>query len=254
MAEEKVDEKSSSAEPGSKKKNKLMLGGGFVGIIAAGAIAAMVALPGKMEKRTFAGPFSLSLFEEQFSCNIEQGRTRFLQMSPVANYFSYDPLYMQARVSDELYKAELQTTVFNISSRKSLDDIYGEVNKETFMEELRDALDPVLFPVHIGDSKLPWDFDTASGLRPGISSNKNSFRGRSEDHILHVNQPTSELWIDDGPKTEFIVGELDARVFNTDGEVVYIDVSGVKEGFSGELSIGAQGMIIRILPVGLLVQ
>lgn len=263
MAEEEVEE--SQAEEGSEleaeeqpessgSKKKLLLGGGLASIVAAGALAAMMAVPAKTTKRPLTGPYTLPLFEELFNCNIqEQGRTRYLQMKPQAIYFSYDPMYMETRVTDELYGAQLQNTVFQIASRKSLDEIYGEVNESTFMEEVRDSLDPILFPIHIGDSKLPWDVDKESGLRPGISSDLNTFRGRFEDHVLHVG-PDHELWVDDGPKSSFEEGELDVRVITSAGEVVFVDVSGLKEGFTGEVKIGAQGKIIRILPVDLLVQ
>ena len=264
MAEEQ-EAQSAEAQEGAETevvakggKKKLFLGGGLVAVIAAGAIAAMMAVPSKVEKRTFAGPFTIPLFEELFNCNIqESGRTRFLQMSPQATYFSYDPSYMQTRVLDELYRAEVQNTVFQIATRKSLDEIYGEVNASTFMEELRDALDPVLFPVHIGSSKLPWDMDSKSGMRPGISSDKNTFRGRFEDHVLHVEhspEGQGQLWIDDGPKSSFEPGDFDVRVISAAGEVVFVDASGFKEGFTGAIKIGVQGRIMRILPVGLLVQ
>ena len=232
MAEEEVEvEEGAEPEPedagGKTKKKKLLLGGGFVGLVAAGAIAAMMAIPATSAKRPYAGPFTIALFEELFNCNIqEQGRTRFLQMKPQATYFTYDPQYMATRITDELYRAEVQNTVFQIASRKSLDDIYGEVNTAIFMEELRDALDPVLFPVHIGDSKLPWDFDDDSGLRPGISSGKNTFRGRIEDHVLNVNPETKELWVNDGPKSPYEEGELDVRLITAGGEVLFVDVSG----------------------------
>jgi len=257
MAEEEVQEQETeeaAAEEPPKSKKKLFLGGGFVAVIAAGAMAAVMALPKTEAPKTLAGPFTIPLFPELFNCNLqEQGRTRYLQMKPQATYFTYDPEYMKVRVTDELYRAEVQSTVFKIASRKSLNEIYGEVNESTFMEEIRDALAPVLFPVHIGETRLPWDVDPESGLRPGLSSDKNSFRGLFHEHVLHVG-PEQEMWIDDGPRTSFEGGEFDVRIVTSKGDVVFVDVSGMKPEFTGEIRIGVQGKIMRILPVDLLVQ
>ena len=258
MAEEETQQKDADAENGEGKKGskaKILMIGGVVGVIGAGAMAAMMALPSTEKKPRMAGPFAMPLFPDQFTCNIEgAGRTRFLLMKPQADYYAYDPTYLSVRVSDELYPAALQDTVFRIASRKTIDEVYGDVNKSTFAEELRDALDPVLFPVHIGPTTLPWDPDEDSGLRPGLSSNKNTFRGQFEDHLLYVDTDAGEMWVDDGPKTIFSVGEFDVRVISAEGEVLYVDVSGVVDDFDGEVKVGARGRILRIITAGLMVQ
>lgn len=257
MAEEEEEPKEVAEEEGAPKKSRkgLLFGGGAVAIVAAGAIAAMMAVPSVHEARRLAGPYSIALFENEFSCNIEEaGRTRYLKMNPQAAYFAYDATYMQDRGLDELYLPALHNTVFQIASRKTLDEIYGSVNESTFMEELRDALDPVLFPVHIGETQLPWDFDEVSGLRPGLSSDENTFRGEFDMHTLNVDAATQEMWIDDGPRTSFEAGDFDVRVISADGGVVFIDSSNLKEGFQGAVQIGVRGRIMRILPNGLLIQ
>ncbi len=257
MAEEEEEAKEVAEEEEAPKRSKkaLLLGGGAAGVIAAGALAAMMAVPSKHETRRLAGPYNISLFESEYTCNIEEaGRTRYLKMSPQAAYFAYDATYMQTRGLDELYLPALHNTVFQIASRKSLDEIYGNVNESTFMAELRDALDPVLFPVHIGATSLPWDFDEASGLRPGLSSDENTFRGEFDMHVLHVDSESSEMWIDEGPKTSFESGDFDVRVISADGGVVFIDTSNLNESFQGEVQIGVRGRIMRILPIGLMIQ
>ncbi|MFT7484367.1 MAG: flagellar basal body-associated protein FliL [Candidatus Paceibacteria bacterium] len=254
MAEEEVKEDGADGEAKGRKK-KLFMVGGIVGVIGAGAIAAMMALPSKETKPRLVGPFSMQLFEDQFSCNLSgDARTRFLQMKPQAEYYAYDPGYMAARTTDQLYPASLRDTVFRVSSNKSRDEVFGVVGESTFAEELRAALDPVLFPVHIGPTRLPWDFDEESGLRPGLSSNKNTFRGQFEDHLLHVTSDPPEIWIDDGPKRAFEIGEFDVRVISPEGEVIFVDTSTLEEGFSGEVKVGTRGRIIRIIPVDLMVQ
>ncbi len=257
MAEESEEPKEVAEEEAAPKKSRksLLFGGGAAAVIAAGALAAVMAVPSKHEVRRLAGPYSIALFEKEFSCNIEEaGRTRYLKMAPQAAYFAYDATYMQNRGLDELYAPALHNTVFQIASRKTLDEIYGSVNESTFMEELRDALDPVLFPVHIGETALPWDFDETSGLRPGLSSDENTFRGEFDKHALHVDAATQEMWIDEGPRTTYEPGDFDVRVISADGGVVFIDTSNLEEGFQGEVQIGVRGRVMRILPNGLLIQ
>jgi flagellar basal body-associated protein FliL len=262
MSKEAVDQKdveegahATSDETPSKKNKKLLLGGGLASIVAAGALAAVMAVPTKETTRNYSGPFSQTLFLEDFTVNIqEEGRTRFLKINPVAMYLAYEPKYLMTRMKDELYVPEVQNMVFQIASRKTLDEIYGEVNESTFMEELKDVLDPVLFPVHIGDSSLPWDLDSASGLRPGLSSDKTTMRGRFDEHVLHVDAPQTQLWIDDGPRATFVKGDLDARVITSEGDVVFLDTSGLKPGYVGQVKIGVQGQIMRIRPGMPLVQ
>jgi flagellar basal body-associated protein FliL len=245
----------SSEEAGAKRPKKLMLAGGVASVMASAGIAAMLAIPSRTTTLNYAGPFSHILFEEQFTCNIEEdGHTRFLQMKPVAKVMAYDSDYMEIRTEDELYAPEVENAVFSVASTKTLEEIYGDINKSTFSEELRDALDPVLFPVHIGDSRLPWDIDSGSGLRPGLSSDKNSFRGRFHEHALHVNAVGRELWIDDGPKTPFDEGGLDVRIVSSEGDVIFVDTSGLEEGFVGKVKLGVKGQIKSILPIGLTTQ
>ncbi len=101
---------------------------------------------------------------------------------------------------------------------------------------------------------MPWDHDEESGLRPGLSSSKTTFRGHFEKHILHVTQEPMEMWIDEGPHATFEKGDEDVRLISVEGNVLFIDASRLKEGFEGEVKIGVRGRIIQVIPVGLLVQ
>jgi flagellar basal body-associated protein FliL len=257
MAEEPVDpqEAAESGEAPSGGKKKLLLGGGALAVVAMGAIAAMVAIPSRQaEARRLSGPYSIGLFDEEFSCNInEPGHTRYMRFTPQATYFAYESTYLQERAADELYAPALRNAVLQVASRKSADEISGDTNQNTFMAELRDALDPVLFPVHIGDTKLPWDFDEESRLRKGLSSDMDTFRGEFDEHVLHVDAPAGEMWIDDGPRTGFEPGDYDVRVIDADGRVVFIDTSATPEDFQGEVKIGVRGRIRTILPGALLI-
>lgn len=260
MAEDPEDvekdeaEESDSPEAQAKKK-KIMLGGGVAAVVATGAIAAMMAMPSADVKPILEGPFTFPLFEEQFHCNIQvQGRTRFLQMTPDVFYYAYDKGYVASRSLDELYGPSVRDKVFRVSTSTSLDGIYGEVGKSTFMEELRDALDPIIFPVHIGDTSLPLDIDDESGLRPGVSSDQNTFRGHFHDHVLHVDAAKRTLKIDDGPEVTFEEDDPNVKVLSTDGAVLYIDTTPVDPEFVGEIPVGIKGKIRQVLPTGLMVQ
>jgi hypothetical protein len=227
-------------------------------MIASGAIAAMMAIPSEEEKPRMMGPFALSLYGENEQCVVnlaEPGRTRFLQMKPQATFMAYDPLYMDMRITDTLYKASLDHAIFGVVSSKAIADIWGnEIDRSTFAEELRDSLGPILFPIHIGKTVLPWDVDKPSGLQPGLSSAKNTFRGAIEDHFLNVDLKTMEMWVDEGPRTEFKDGDSDVRIITEEGTTLYVSTSHMKDEFEAPVKVGVRGRIIQIIPADLKVQ
>lgn len=237
----------------STKKKKLLIGGGLTGILAAGALAAMMAVPSKEEKPRFQGPFTAPLFEEQFNCNLRDWN-HFLRMSPEVMYQAYDPMYFASRTTDQLYLPQLKDAVLRVATTKSMEDLFGEADQDAFAEELAESIDPVLFPAHIGSSKLPWDPDEASGLRPGLSTDRTSFRGNFHDHVLKVDAEAHTLQIDEGPVIEFEDGDPDVAVIDASGSTLYVDTSSLKEEFVGEVCVGVQGRILRILPLDLLIQ
>lgn len=258
MAKDPENEEKAEEEPSLEaktKKNKLFLGGAFAGVVAAGVIAAMIAVPSVDEKPVFDGPFTFPLFEQQFSCNIQvQSRKRFLQMSPDVFYYAYDKGYLATRTLDELYRPSVYEAVFRVSTSTSLDGIYGEVGETTFTEELREVLDPILFPAHIGNTTLPMDIDGESGLRPGMSSDLNTFRGHFHDHVLHVDAPQRKLQVDDGPEVTFEKGDPNVKLLTSDGTALYVDTSPLDPEFVGDVPVGIKGKIRQIVPTGLVVQ
>ncbi len=256
MADEEKTDDAELAEgeaSGSAKKGKLKMVGGIVGVIAAGAMAAIMAVPSTVEKPRFVGPFTVPLFEDQFNCNLIE-REHYLQMKPEVMYQVYEETYLTTRMTDQLYLPQMKDAVLRIASNKSMKDLFGESDQNGFMEELSVALDPVLFPVHIGSSTLPWDPDEESGLRPGLSTDKTTFRGYFHDHVLRVDSTEMTMQVDDGPVTEFEEGDPDVKVIDADGSVLYIDVAGLKEGFSGDVQLGVRGRIMRIMPLDMIIQ
>jgi flagellar basal body-associated protein FliL len=254
MATEKeTNEAAPQDETKPKGKGKLMVFSSLGIDAAAGAIAAMLAIPSKQVSHRFKGPFTTPLFEDQFSCNLVE-REHYLQMKPEVMYQVYEADYLTTRVTDQLYLPQMKNAVLRIASNKSMEDLFGEANQDGFMEELSEALDPVLFPVHIGETKLPWDPDEDSGLRPGLSMDKTNFRGNFFDHTLQVDSEERTLQLDDGPVTTFKSGDPDVRVVDSNGAVIFVDVSGLSEEFSGPVQLGVRGRIIKILPLDMLIQ
>lgn len=251
--ENETNETQVQEETQPKGKRKLMVASGVGIVVAAGAIAAMLAVPSKQVSHRFKGPFTTPLFEDQFSCNLVE-REHYLQMKPEVMYQVYEANYLTTRVTDQLYLPQMKNAVLRIASNKSMEDLFGEANQDGFMEELSEALDPILFPVHIGETTLPWDPDEESGLRPGLSMEKTNFRGNFFDHALHVDSAARTLQLDDGPVTEFKPGDPDVRVVDSNGAVIFVDVSGLTEDFSGEVQLGVLGRIITILPLDMLIQ
>ena len=43
-------------------------------------------------------------------------------------------------------------------------------------------------------------------------------------------------------------------MIDASGSTLYVDTSNIKEGFIGEVKVGVQGRILRILPLDLLIQ
>jgi flagellar basal body-associated protein FliL len=251
--ENENDQAETQDEAKPKGKGKLMIVSGIGIVAAAGAIAAMLAVPSKQVLQRFKGPFTTPLFEDQFSCNLVE-REHYLQMKPEVMYQVYEANYLTTRVTDQLYLPQMKNAVLRIASNKSMEDLFGEANQDGFMEELSEALDPVLFPVHIGETKLPWDPDEESGLRPGLSMDKTNFRGSFYDHTLQVDAAEKTLQLDNGPVTTFKKGDPDVRVVDANGAVIFVDVSGLAEDFSGPVQLGVQGRIIKILPLDMLIQ
>jgi len=247
MADQKEETEAATDNAAASRKMKMLSVGGLFGALAAGAIAAMVAVPSVKIQPRFKGPFSVPLDEEQFNCNIVE-RSHYLQMKPEVIFQAFDENYLATRLLDPLYHPEMKNAVFRVASNKSMDDLFGEVNQDGFMEELADTLGPILFPVHIGEGALPWDIDEASGLRPGLSADKTNFRGNFHYHSLHVDGPQGTLQIDAGPLSSFKPLDPDVRVIDVDGSTLFVDVSGLVEGFVGEVTIGVKGRILLERP------
>jgi flagellar basal body-associated protein FliL len=256
--EEKPEEGQGAEGEGGEKasaKGSLKLVGAIFVLIALGGAAALMSIPSKEEKPRFQGPFHFSLFEEKFSSNTkDNNQRRFLQALLDCMYFSYEEGYLAARTADPLYTPILRDTVGRVISDKTLDEAASGPAREAFLAELRDVLDPILFPAHIGATALPLERDVGSGLRPGISFRRSTFRGRFHDHVLHVDGQAKTLQIDEGPTTSFDGHEEDVGVVSDSGDVLYVDVSELFEDFQGDVRLGVHGRIRQVFASDLIAQ
>ena len=238
---------------GSKKS--VMLVGGIVGLIGLACATAFMAIPKKADRHVFSGPYVARLLEEEFATNLKDNdHSRFLQMTLNFTYMAYAEDYYASRMADPLYLAEVKDVMNHVCFNKESETIFDPIGASAFMEEIREAVDPVVFPVLIGEGKTAFGVDVDSGLAPGRSFRKGTFRGAFYDHRLAVNAPEQTLMMDGGDPISFGLNDMDVAVFDAEGRVFYVDVTRIEPDFVGELHVGVRGQIRRVLREKLLAQ
>lgn len=273
---DKKDEAKNDKQPAEgeapKKSNKPMLfGGGAVAMIALGGILSMVAVPHKEEhKPHLEGPFVTKLSKSEIQVNLAgESSKRYLVMALNAEYFSYDESYVTGRLGagaagggehggaaseDPLYIAMLKDVLLKLGATKTRDQVTDPVMIDAFLEDVRRVVEPVLFPIYIGDSHSPMHPDSKSGIRLGESIIDSKLRGLLHDHQLTVDSRKGTITFDDGAPVDFNGKERDLQLENKAGDTVWVDVSELKDGFSGEVPIGVPGKVRRIYRDSFLVQ
>ena len=236
-----------------KSKKKLVLGGGVVGGLALAFVAATMAVPKKNVEKSFEGPFVAPLTPEKVQVNLA-GAKNFLILGLNIVYDAYDEAYFLARAEDPLMNAEIKDALVALTSAKTREEVADPVNRPVLMEELRAAVGPLLFPVHVGDAKVATAADSKSGIGPGLSAHEGTFHGQHDQHRLKVNGADKTVQVDDGPVIGFDGGETDLAVTTAAETVVYLDVSRLKEDFQGEIKLGVMGHVRRILWNEVLIQ
>ena len=244
-AEDKTDENAEEQEPKSKKG--IFLGGGALALIAFAWLAASMAAPKKNEYKVFEGPYVTPISATEHTVNInDKNRKRFLLLKLNAVYEAYEEAYVTARVADLIYGARVTDAVLGIASRYD-ETIMNEEIGQTFLAELKQAFDPILFPALVGKSMSPTEEDPESGLRLGASANRATLRGALYDHSLTVDADEKRLRLDEGPPILFEGTERDLRVENERGRSIYLDVTELKDGFAGRVRVGVHGRVINLL-------
>ena len=252
MPEEEVQEKQGQEEAQETAASKqdrgpIKLIGATVAICAAGALLAVMAVPSKPEVQRLRGPYPLQIIEKYQANPIDGNLTRFIQFTPHCEYYAYDKKYVETRMSDPFYMAQLKTALGRAVADKTLAEILEGIQRELFSVEVEREIAPVLFPVHIGDTKFPLDKDEQSGLGPGFSFDESTFRGLFYEHVLKLDAVARTIQIDDGPVISYAGDEQDLHVLTQAGESVFVDVAEVNPEFQGELHVGAHGRVRKLM-------
>ena len=257
MAEEQKQAGEKEPKPGAGKK-KLLFGGGGVLLLALAFIAALMAVPKKTVEHELEGPFVAAMFGEDLRVNLSgENNKRFAILSLNVVYDAYDQPYYDARMLDAMYTAELKDAVLGIASTKSREEIVDKAYKPVFLEEIKQAVEPLLFPGYVGESKHgegspPSNPDQQSGL--ALGETPPTFRGRYHDHSIKVDAVQKTLQLDGGPEVTFEGNESDLELTAADGTKVYVDLTGLSEGFKGEVPIGIKGRVRKVLWENVLIQ
>ena len=241
------------AAPKKGRKKALVLGGGSVAVLALAYMAALMALPSKEGKPHLEGPFVAPLTETKVQVNLA-GSKSFLVVNFNLIYEAFEQAYYIKRSLDPVYTAELTDVLVEIASAKTREEVSDRVNKPVILEEIRQAVDPLLFPVHIGEGKDPAARDEASGLAPGLSNHLSTFRPVFGGHGLVVDAIARTLRLEDGPEVTWTEGDDDVKVENALGQTLYVDTSRVVPDFQGEVPVGVRGRIRRLLWNEVLIQ
>ena len=258
--EEKNEAEEGAAEeevkPSGKKKG-LLLGGGAISLIATGAVVAMLAAPGGEERPKFDGPFVMPLAAEGTSIQVnlkgDQAR-RYLVMDLQVEYDAYKETYGQERIVDPLYLARLQDELLTLCAQKTSEEVLERGSQEIFLEELHATVEPLLFPVHIGNTKVPTAADEASGLRPGHSFFLATMRDPISDGKITLNAAAKTLRLGEGEEFEYLGHEENLALKDEQGRVVYVDVTHVKEEFVGEIPVGVNGRLRNVYKIKFIIQ
>lgn len=275
MADKKdtVPGEKKAGEEAAPKKNKLpmFLGGGMVALIALAYMVSLMAVPKKEHKKpTLEGPFVQKLSKTDIQVNLAgESSKRYLVMALNAEYFAYDEAYVVGRLGgaapagghggdapkeDPLYIAMLKDALLKLAATKTRDQVTNPSLMDGFLEEVRAAVNPILFPVHVGDSHSASAPDSHSGLRTGESVMDATMRGFLHEHALAFDGKKKTIALDDGPTVTFDGTERDLKLTNKAGQSVFVDVSDFNPEFAGEVPIGVPGRVRRIYRDSFLVQ
>ncbi len=275
MADKKDDKaktpdkgKEAAADEPKKSKKPLIFGGSAVGLLAVAFIMAQMAVPKKVVEPRLDGPFMIPLSSADITINLAgENSKRYLVMMLKAEYYTYDAHYVEARISggggdghgggaaeDPHYSAMLKHALLGIAATKKLGEVTDPLAVDAFLEQVREAVDPIVFPVAVGHAHSAKEVDPESGLRAGESIFDATLRGLLYEHRIHVDQTRGTIRLDDGPVIEFKGDEHDLRLVDQKGQDVYVDVSALKPAFRGEVHVGVPGRVRKVYRDKFLVQ
>lgn len=252
MADEEKQEADGEAQEGEgqgsegdsgKKKGLLMVGGGFVSLLAVAFVIAMSAVPKKHEEILFDGPFVVPLTEEDTQVNVGTEKAKYFVFAYMAIHDAYSETYLAERAADPVTAAYVKDRLIGFAEHIDLARTSDPDYDRTIREEIRELVSPLLFPVHVGNGSAPHKPDPDSGVAPGLNIENSTFRGPFHSHWLHVDNVKGTLQLDEGPVATYEPGDSEVHVIGSHGETVFIDVTHAEEDFVGSIPIGVQGRI-----------
>jgi len=251
--EEPVEESEEQAKKKPRKKG-IVLGGGIVGLIGVAYMMFLMAVPGAVGEKPFGKPQVLDLTAEKIQVNLIGPGKNYLSMGLRCEYRAYDDGAVTSHALEPNYLAYQQDTILRVARQKTKEELDDKVGLEAFSEELRVALNPLLFPIQTGDAGDHFTADSMSGLRAGESIAESTMRDGIQRHVLHMDAPQKTLTLDDGPAVVFEGTEDDLLLEDSKGRTLFVNVTDVIPSFVGDVRVGTQGTIRRILLVDFVVQ
>jgi len=255
MNAERDDEPSAGAPARGRGRRIAWLAAPPAIVALAGALA-LLATPARVVAPRLAGAHVVDLSPlEGYQLDLagRAGRNH-LAMRVEAECESHAAGYPAARAADRLVVARVRDAVLRAAWRTTKAELDREGGPEELRAALARALDPLLFPVHVGDPDDPWGADAASGLRPGPSIGGATMRGAFDEHRITVDAPARTLALDGGPPVAFEGEERDLMLADERGRTVAVDVTGLRAGFRGEVRVGVLGRVRSVLLPSFLTQ
>lgn len=263
MADEVTEEtgadatESDESQGGKKSRGPLKLFVAVIALIGTGAALAMMAVPKKERPKVLQGPAMHQIFDggELVGNPLDDNFSRYLKFTPSCSYLAYDLAYPTSRRADPHYEAQMREAMQYTVSEYLIDEVMSGANRDAFAAALEEVAEPILFPVHIGPTATPYETDAESGLRIGDSQERTgTFRGPYWEFALKVDATKKTIQLGDGPEQTFNGDEVDLMVQAVDGSTLYVDVSGLKEDFVGEVRTGVMGRIRRLFTGDIIAQ
>lgn len=251
MADEpdKPDEELEDEPQEKKSKKGISLLGGMLSLVAVAYFGATMGTPSVEPVPQYQGPFAVSLSSDgNININLsDANKNVYLLMALNAEYEAYEAGYLDVLLEDPVFKNRLDHELRILGASETRESLSSIHQVEAFLLEIRDAIDPICFPVHLGNAATPLAADSSSGLRPGDTDKQGTLRGRYEDHVLHLDVPNKTIRLDDGEETGFVGDEVDLMVASGERNYLFVNVTELKPEFTGELKVGVKGRLRKIL-------
>jgi hypothetical protein len=79
-------------------------------------------------------------------------------------------------------------------------------------------------------------------------------RGPQSEHSIHIDCISHTIQFDDGDIFSFDGSEDDLHLANSEGDAIYVDLTGVELDFIGDVPVGVSGRVLSVLKRKFVVQ